>query len=247
MAFGDLKGTFTGNATSISTSAPLNTLASGSAAVVVGDLVYAVFGEQTAPTTTTVSDNLGNTYTAVQAATDAGTSTGHAYWSLVTVAGTISAITAVANGGTSNFAGIAGLYQGPFAASPLDANPTQITSDVTSPFTCPATGTMTQIGGLQSLVIAWGVGTGSTSWAATSPNLIDGNIATAAVLKVALGHQVVSVNTTVSPEFTAGANPTDAVLGTSSFKMSNYLGMRFAGTSFDSDNLIRPKHEIIGY
>lgn len=80
MAFGDLKGVLTGAANSAGTSAPIGTLASGSAAVSVGDLVFALFGEQIASTTTTVSDNLGNTYAEVQAAVDAGTSTGHAYY-----------------------------------------------------------------------------------------------------------------------------------------------------------------------
>lgn len=211
MAFGALKGTLTGNATSISTSAPLT----GSVAVVVGDLVYAVFGEQTAPTTTTVSDNLGNTYAATQVATDAGTSTGHAYWARVTVAGTLTTITAVASGGSSNFAGFAAVIEGPFHTSPLDANPTNITTDITSPFTCPPTGTLAQA---SEVVMAWGVATGSTVWAATSPNLLAGQAATATILHTVIGYQAVAATTTVSPAFTAASNPSDCVLGTTSFK-----------------------------
>lgn len=211
--FGALKGAFTGNATSIGTSAPLNTLASGSAVVEYGDLIYAVFGEEVAPTTTTVGDNLGNIYAATQVATDAGTSTGHAYWARVTNPGTITAITAVANGGTNNFAGAALLIQGPLATSPLDKNPTNITTDVTSPFTCPSSTTLTQA---QEIVIGWSCSTGSAVWAATSPNLLGAQIATAAVLSVRIGYQAVAATTAVLPEFT-GTNPTDGVLGTTTF------------------------------
>jgi hypothetical protein len=214
MAFGDRKGLLVGSAASI----PNPAVMAGSVAVVIGDLVYAVVGEQTAPTTTTASDNLGNTYTATAAATDAGTSTGHAYWSRVTVAGTLTAISVVATASGQNWAGSAAVYEGPFATSPLDANPANITSDITSPFNCPTTGTLAFAGSAKELVVGWGVHTGSTVWAATSPNLLDDNEATAAILAVALGSQVVTVTTAVVPVFTAAANPTDAVLGTTSFK-----------------------------
>lgn len=213
MAFGGLKGAMTGNNASIGTSAPINTVSSGSAAVVMNDLVYAVWGEQTAPTTTTVSDNLGNVYTATQVATDGGTSTGHAYWSVVTVPGTISAITAVANGGTNNFAAGAVIIEGPFSFSPLDRNPTNTVNDLATPFTCPSTTALSQA---VEVVIGWVVSTGSAVWTATSPNLLGVQIATAAILSVRIGYQLVAVTTAVTPEF-AGTNPTDDVLGTTSF------------------------------
>ncbi len=104
MAFGAQTGTFTGAANSAGTSFAVGTLASGSGVVNVGDLVVVVFGEQTASTTTTVTDNVSasNVYAELQAASDAGTSTGHAYWCRIVVAGTITAITAVCNGGGNN-------------------------------------------------------------------------------------------------------------------------------------------------
>jgi hypothetical protein len=43
------------------------------------------------------------------------------------------------------------------------------------------------------------------------------NLATQSILKVAVGYQAVVVNTTIAPAFTAAADPTDCVLGTSSF------------------------------
>src|SRR5215211_5595091 len=105
MAFGDLKGTLVVNANSITN--PI--AAAGSVAVNIGDLVYAVFAEQLTVTVTTVSDNLGNTYTATAAGTDAGTSTGRAYWSRVTVAGTLTSVSAVATASGNNVAAIAGV------------------------------------------------------------------------------------------------------------------------------------------
>lgn len=211
MAFGGLKGTLVGAANSITN--PID--ATGSVVVAVGDLVFGVIGEQTSLTAGTVTDNLGNTYAATQAGTDAGTSTGRAYYSRVTVAGTLTAVHFAATASTDNVAVVAAVIEGPFVTSPLDANPTNITSDITSPFTCPATGTLAQA---SEVVMAWGVATGSTVWAATSPNLLATQQATQSVLHTVVGYQAVAATTTVSPAFTAASNPTDAVLGTASFK-----------------------------
>src|SRR3990167_9155524 len=211
MAFGGLKGTLSKAANSITNP----TDATGSVVVAIGDLVYAVVGEQIGVTATAVTDDLGNSYAALQAGTDAGTSTGRAFYSRVTAAGTLTVCHVAATGSTQNVAIVVAVIEGPFVVSPLDANPTQISSDITSPFTCPATGTLAQA---TEVVMAWGVGTGSTVWAATSPNLLALNLATQSVLKVAVGYQAVAATTSVSPAFTAAANPNDAVLGTSSFK-----------------------------
>jgi hypothetical protein len=84
MAFGSLKGTLSGSATSIGTSLA----ATGSVSVAVGDLVYAVLAEQTTITSTACADNLSNSYTAVSAGLDAGTTvTGRAWYSRVTTRG----------------------------------------------------------------------------------------------------------------------------------------------------------------
>lgn len=218
MAFGGLKGTLRANATSI----PNPATATGSVVVAVGDLVYAVFGEQTSPTTTTCSDNLGNTYAALSAATDAGTSTAHAYYSRVTVAGTLTTVSAVATASSSNYAAVAAVIEGPFAIGPLDANPANITSDNTSPFTCPTTGTLNRA---NEVVMCFQVATGSTATSASSPNTLAGTQeSTATVLHVCVGYQLVSSTSAVAPAFTAGSNPTDSVLGTTSFKGAFIVG-----------------------
>ncbi len=226
MAFGALRGTLSGAANSITN--PFS--ATGSVAVVRGDLIFAVLGEQTSVTVTAVTDNLGNTYTATQVGTDAGTSTGRAFYSRVTVPGTLTSVDAAATGSADNVAFFVAVIEGPVIASPLDANPTNITSDTTSPFTCPATGTLAQA---NEIVMSWAVATGSTVWAATSPNLLAGQLATQAVLHTVVGYQAVTATTTVSPEFTAGSNPTDAVLGTASFKRDDTpLGRMVAQTEW---------------
>lgn len=211
MAFGGLKGTLTGNANSITN--PF--AATGSVAVVVGDLVYAVLGQQTALTVTACSDNLGNTYTATQVGLDAGTSTGRAFRSRVTVAGTLTSVSATTTASANDVAFLAAVIEGPFELVPQDANPTNISTDITSPFTCPATGVLGQD---REVVIAWGAAASGTAWAATSPNLLAGNVANATNIKVAIGYQAVTATTAVTPAFTAAANPGSCVLGTTSFR-----------------------------
>lgn len=209
MAFGANKGRLTGNAASITN--PFS--ATGSVVVVRGDLIFAVVGEQTSMTTTAVADNLGNSYTSLDnSVNDAGTSTGRAFYSIVTVPGTLTSVNATATPSTDNVAFEVAVIEGPVLA--LDKNPVNITSDITSPFTCPSTGTLTTA---NQIVMCWGVATGSTVWAATSPNLLSGQTATAAVLHTVVGYQSVSATTAVVPEFTAGSNPTDAILGVASF------------------------------
>lgn len=215
--FGAVSGVFKVAANSITNPTNTGVVTSGSGAVNVGDLVYVVVGEDTSTTATAVTDNLGNSYAATQAGTDAGTSTGRAFWSRVTVAGTITNIAVTATASTDNVAIVAAIFSGPFLASPLDANPTNITTDITSPFTCPATGTLAQA---QELVVTWGVATGSTVWAATSPNTLIDQQATQTVIHTVLASQVVRSTGTISPAFTAASNPTDAVLATTSFKAS---------------------------
>ena len=209
MAFGGLKGTLTGNGNSITAS---NSIA-GSVSVAVGDLVFAVLGQQTNLTATTASDNLGNTYTATNAGTDAGAATGRAYYSRVTVAGTLTSVAIVASASTNDWAGFAAVIEGPFQASPLDKNIANGTADLTSPFTCPATGTLTQA---DEVIMCWMASDGSATWSATSPNLKAGQVANSTNIKVIIGYQAVSSTSTVSPEFT-GTNPTVDVLGTSTF------------------------------
>lgn len=211
MAFGGLRGTLAGNATSITN--PFS--ATGSVAVSVGDLVYAVLCEQTSLTVTAVSDNLGNTYSALNAGTDAGAATGRAFYSRVTVAGTLTSVSATCTASSDNVAFVVAVIEGPIIVSPLDANPANITSDITSPFTCPATGVLAQA---NEIVMCWASVNTSTSYAATSPNLLALQQASATVIRGMIGYQAVAATTSVSPAFTAASNPTQCILGTSSFK-----------------------------
>jgi hypothetical protein len=212
MAVGDLRGTFTATASSILAANPLPAVA-GSIAVSVGDLVFVVVGQQTIVTATTVTDNLGNTYTAQNAGSDAGNATGRSYYSIVTVAGTLTQLTCNAAGSTSDFAAVAAVIAGPLSV--IDANPANLTNDLTSPFTCPATGTLAQA---SEVVIGWIASNGNATWSATSPNLLADQVIQSTTIKVIIGYQLVSATSSVAPEFT-GVAPTNAsVLGTASFK-----------------------------
>jgi hypothetical protein len=210
MAFGGLKGFLEAAANSITN--PF--AATGSVAVGVGDLVFAVLGEQTTLTITAVADNLGNTYSAVNAGTVSGAVTGRAFYSRVTVAGTLTSVSATTTASGDNVAFVAAVIEGPFAVGPLDTAPANTTADITTPFTCPATGTLAQA---REVVMAWCVADGSAVWTASAPNLLVRTLATQSILHTIIGYQAVNATTTVSPAF-AGTNPTVIVLGTASFK-----------------------------
>jgi hypothetical protein len=209
MAFGGLRSTFTGNGNSIGASNALT----GSVAVSVADLVFAVLGQQTNLTAGTASDNLGNAYTAQNAGTDAGVVTGRAYYSVITASGTLTTISITASSSTNDWCGLGAAIEGPFTA--IDVNVANITTDVTSPFTCPSSGTLAQA---EEAVVTWGAANQSTVWAATSPNLLAGNSNNSTNVKVAIGYQATTTTSALTPEFTAAANPSAAVLGTCSFK-----------------------------
>ncbi len=217
MAFGDLKGGAGLNNNAASITNPCSV--TGSIAVNAGDLIYAVIGEQTSLTVTACGDNLhgGSTYTATNAGTDSGTSTGRAFYKRVTVPGTLTSVDFVATASSDNVAAVVAVFEGPFDSTPIDANPANV-QDIASAFLCPATGTLVQA---NELVIGWAVATGSTVWSATSPNTSEASlqVATVNVLHTIIGHQVVAATTTLQPAFTAGSNPTDSVLGTNSFKL----------------------------
>jgi len=211
MAFGDLKGSLSVAANSITN--PTNL--AGSVAVSVNDLVYVAVGEQTALTATAVTSSFVSTYAATNAGLDAGTVTGRAFWGLVTSAGTLTQISVAATASGDNVSAVAVVIEGPFAASPLDANPANV-EDIASPFTGPATGTLAQA---NEVVVAWAVNGVAGVWTATSPNIKRIELATQTVLTTKIGTQVVAATTSVAPAWT-GTNPTDSVLGTTSFKQA---------------------------
>jgi hypothetical protein len=224
MAFGDLKGTLVGNAASITN--PFS--ATGSVAVSVGDLVYTVIGEVSDLTVTACSDNLGNTYVATNAGTvspTGGNMTGRCYYSRVTVAGTLTSISFATTASNNNVSVSAQVIEGSFAVSPLDANPANDDTDLTSPFTCPATGTLAQA---DEVVLCWRVHNGLPAFTATSPNIEAVQESTASISTV-VGYQTVAATTSVSPAFTSGTSPTSAVAGTNSFKKVGVAGDPFVG------------------
>jgi hypothetical protein len=234
MAFGDIRGTLSVAAASITNP----TILTGSAAVSVGDLVYVVVGEQTALTATAVTSSFVTTYTATNAGLDSGTVTGRAFWGKVTSAGTLTSISVAATASADNVSAVAVVIEGPFAASPLDANPALV-EDLTSSFTAPATGTLAQA---SEVVVAWSVNGVAGNWTATSPLVNRVELATATVLTTRIGTHTVSATTTVTPAWT-GTAPTDSVIGTNSFMagaVSNVTAAFAAAGTMDATGTYTP-------
>ena len=218
MAFGDNKGVLQGNAASVPAAPAINTVLSGSAAVNIGDLVVAVFSVQSTTVGVvlgaTATDNLGHTYAALNAGTDAGVLELRAYWTRITSAGTITAITGSAGAGSgNNWCGVAGIYEGPFDTSPLDANPANVANDTTSPFTATSTGTLAQAA---ELAVCFFAKNGSGTWAAQSPLLKDNEQPTASIQSCGIGHQVTAATTAIAPAWTGTA--TTDVIGVATFR-----------------------------
>lgn len=215
MAFGSIKGTLTG-AFAASITNPFS--ATGSVSVAVGDLVVFVIQEQGTLSTTAVSDNLGHSYSAVSAGSDSGNVTVRAFYKTVSTAGTLTSVSATTTASTDDVAAIARVYEGPFKTSPLDKAPSDVISDTTSPYTGPATGTLTQA---DELIVCWFGGnsltsasdiTASSPFSSATAAIIQGNIG------LNIGEQVVSATTTQTPAFTSpGDTPAQDVIGVASF------------------------------
>lgn len=209
MAFGDHSGSLTASVASVTN--PTNL--SGSVSVAVGALVFGCFSQQTALTAAgTVTDNLGNTYAYVNAGTDAGTATIRCFWARVTVAGTLTQISVPATASTNDASAVASVIEGPFDASPLDANPAN-TTDGTAPHTCPTTGTLTQADEVVMAAISIALNVACT---ATLPDVITQTVARANISTAVL-RRVVSATTSVTPSFTTGGTA-NAGQTTASFK-----------------------------
>jgi len=214
MAFGANKGTWSFGANSIVANNQA-TLATGSAVVAKGDLIVVVAGEQTTNTLASASDTLGNTYTAATAATLGGGVSARAFYTIVTNAGTNTNVNVQASASSSNVAIIAASWEGSFSAvdkTPANNNNT----DNSSPFTCPATGTLAQ---QVEMIIAWMVDNTTNTKTATSPNLL-ARQQNQTVISTVVGYQTVNSTGTVSPAWT-GTNPTGSQQGTISFKAAD--------------------------
>lgn len=217
MAFGDLLGALLVGNTSVTN--PM--VAVGTVSVSVGDLIVAFGAETTNLTITACTDNLGNSYTAQNAGTDGGSITGRMFYSKATAGGTLTAVNGTFTASTDDAVLVAAVFsKGPngFAASPVDANPTNISGDTTTPYTCPATGTLAQASEL--VVCAFAQGTTAQIINASSPNLMAAS-KTSAVggsASGSIGYQVVTANTSIAPSFTAGGTVASSTLHTISFK-----------------------------
>lgn len=209
MAFGALIASGTASGASI---AAANAVAI-TGAVSVGDVILAVMGEQTALTATGVTDNLGNTYTALNAGTDAGSVTGRAFVARVTSPGNLSSVTVAATSSGNDFAVAATCWSGP-AQLGQEAAPANITSPVTSPFICPGTGT--SMSNPSNLVIGWGSGNVNATWTASSPTTIAIQ-STRTNAHVVISYLVVTSAASVSCIMT-GSNQSQIVLGTLSLR-----------------------------
>jgi len=211
MAQGDLLGTLSANTSDITNPFP----ATGSVAVSVGDLVYVVIGEASNLTVTAVTDNLGNSYSAITAGRDSGGCTGRAFYSRVSAAGTITSVSATCSASTDNGVIIAAVFQGPYASSPLDAAPADV-EDTTGSFSCPATGVLAQANETVACYMVWDTNDTQT---ATAPNIKALQVTAGTGLGAAVGYQTVSSTASVTPVWTGNID-LDDVLGTASFKFA---------------------------
>lgn len=213
MAAGDVKGTLTVSLASITNP----TDATGSVSVAVGDLVFGVIAQQTNLTASgTVTDNLGNTYAYVNAGVDVGNVTARAFYAYVSNSGTLTTIHVPATASVNDASVTASVFEGPFATSPLDAAATVI-SDSTSPWDCPASGTLAQA---YELVIGYAAINSSQTPSASIPFAMAGNVARANASS-ALSKTVVNSTASVTPTFTGSSIL--AGLGTASFKFANSM------------------------
>lgn len=229
MAAGDRKGGLSGSGSST----PNPCSATGSVSVAVGDLIWVTIGHRGSLVDDTVSDNLGHSYTAQNAGSDAGNATGRAYWVIATNAGTLTqvdvAVTATSN---DDFSVAVDVYEGPYDGTPLDASPTNVTNDITTPFASPSSGTLAQA---DELVISWITATNGRDMSVNSPFTLgqtvkSGSEGGANTVCAAIARQVVSATTPVSCEWTAGGAPGADVIGLASFKLST--GAKQGAASF---------------
>lgn len=216
MAFGDprsgspLKNNSTSPGTGIT--------ASGSISFQSGDLIIILYVLRTA-LTITVTDNLSGSYTALNAGTT-NNARQYPFFRVASSSGTLTSVSGSHSSTSADAVIIGAVFEGSFASSALDANPTTL-SDNTSPYTCPATGVLTQadelVLGFQSqgnggTVAGYGANNGFTIHGAetsgTGANTLSG----------AMCYLAVSSTASVTPEVTQSFANTGGHAGTASFK-----------------------------
>jgi len=209
MAFGDVLSTGSNNTLNI----PASFSPAAAVTVAVGNLIVVFVVEQTSLTVTGVTDNLGNSYSAFNAGTLGGSSSGRAFWSLATVAGSSTPVAACTSSAHNASIDVA-VYEGPFAASPLDANPAN-TVDTSSPYTSPLTGTLAQA---DELLVAYYMSSSGTAWSAPSQGSISVQAAAASANGCIVG-AVVAATTSTSIDVTQ-TSVGNAMQGIGSFKQA---------------------------
>ncbi len=191
--------------------------------VQAGDLIYAVLSEQTNITVTAMSDNLGNTYTALSAGSDCGASTSRAFYAPVTVAGMLTQVSAACTSSGDNAVMLAQAFQGPFTTPSLDANPgNAVNADIVSPYVGPSTGTLTQA---DELLVAWLTRPDSTGIVPVAPLLVLAQFNSGTVIRTALSYRVLASTSSVAPSWTSATDPTQTIMGATSFKKSTGGGL----------------------
>lgn len=186
----------------------------GSIAVAVGDAITVIVAEQgAAPTASAVTDDLGNTYSAVNAG---GTNTvsGRAFYSIATNAGTLTTVNIAATASSNDAAADVCVFAGPFSG--IDASPA-IRSDSSTPITGNATGTLAQADEIVVGLVA--TASNATTIDGTPPWILAGTPAATGIRRAATVYQDVSATTSVTPSFAFGVSST-AVVQTVSFSRS---------------------------
>jgi hypothetical protein len=209
-----LRGSLSGGAASITN--PI--VASGSVALEKGDLIIAVLGEQTALTVTAVTDNLGNSYTAQNAGTDAGTVSGRMFRAIAAARGTLTSVSFAATASADDASCVAAVFRGPFEN--IDINAANVTNDTTNPLSSNSTGTLST--GRQ-LAVGWIAGAFSTSGLDTASGFsVAASQRQSTAIETMISYKVVSDNSALTADFTGAGTIGNNVIGVATFYCSQF-------------------------
>lgn len=195
------------------------TLALGPVTVAAGDIIVALFGDQVGGSAPTIADNIGgNTWTAL---TGPNTNTARIskWYCIVTNGGSMTAT--VTFGSSANArAGVLGVWDASaFAASPLDKDIANA-NDSTSPYDCPATGTLAQadeiVLGFCSRASNAALSAGGSELGIIEGHSTGGSAGTN--ISVGLTYRKVTATTSIQPQMTGSS--VAGVVGTASFKIT---------------------------
>lgn len=224
---GTPKTTATNNAKATGT-----TLTLGPVTVTAGDIIVVLFGDQVGGSAPTINDDIGgNTWTALTGPTT-NTARISKWYCIVTNGGSMT-VTVTFGSSANARAGALGAWDSSiFGASPLDANPANA-NDSTSPYDCPATGTLAQA---DELVLGFCSRASNAALVAGGSELgiieahSSGSGGAGANISVGLTYRKVTATTSIQPQMTGSS--VAGVAGTASFKITPIV----AGTPKLVDN-----------